>query len=257
MDRSPRRDWITWSGLTRREQQVLIFLICVIAAGLIYGQLKGGRRRDSLELHRGQMSQPDQVLPVGPGGLEQAEPTSPSAAKTGDSPMPSATPALLDLNNATVEQLEDLPQIGPKRAESIVRYRETHGPFARIEDLAQVAGIGDKTVEALRPYLKPLGAGAPPASPTPLSMGAPGQREPKSSMTSPKPAPAKVNINTATIEELCTLDGIGMTLAQRIVEYRRTKGAFRSPAEIMNVRGIGRSVYEKNRLRLEVWPLSR
>jgi competence protein ComEA len=65
-----------------------------------------------------------------------------------------------------------------------------------------------------------------------------------------KQAPAgKVNINTASVEQLTTLPGIGPALASRIVEYRQQSGSFRSTQELMNVRGIG----EKNLAKLEAW----
>jgi competence protein ComEA len=61
-----------------------------------------------------------------------------------------------------------------------------------------------------------------------------------------KPAPAaKVNINTATVEQLTTLPGVGPKLAARIVEYRQKSGTFRSAQELMNVKGIGEKNYAK------------
>lgn len=50
----------------------------------------------------------------------------------------------------------------------------------------------------------------------------------------------KVNINTATIDELTLLPGIGNTIAQRIIDYRENIGPFRSKTDLYNVDGIGK-----------------
>ena len=50
-----------------------------------------------------------------------------------------------------------------------------------------------------------------------------------------------ININTATVQELQALPGIGATYAQRIVDYRQANGPFTSPAQLLNVKGIGES----------------
>lgn len=54
-----------------------------------------------------------------------------------------------------------------------------------------------------------------------------------------------VSINSAGIEELTTLPGIGKATAQKIIDYRKEKGSFLSLEELMNVKGIGKSKYEK------------
>lgn len=59
-----------------------------------------------------------------------------------------------------------------------------------------------------------------------------------------------VNINTATIEELMTLDGIGETYAQRIIEFRQNNGSFQAPEDILNVKGIGEKMFEANKDRI-------
>ena len=56
---------------------------------------------------------------------------------------------------------------------------------------------------------------------------------------------AQVNINTATAQELQTLNGIGPSKAAAIVEYRNANGPFKSPEDIKNVRGIGNGIYQK------------
>lgn len=59
----------------------------------------------------------------------------------------------IDINTATQEQLTLLTGIGPAKAEAIVKYRENNGPFASVEDLAKVGGIGPATVEKNRHLL--------------------------------------------------------------------------------------------------------
>ena len=65
--------------------------------------------------------------------------------------------------------------------------------------------------------------------------------------TEAKPAPATINLNTATAAELEKLPGIGQKVAARIVEYRQKNGPFKKIEELMNVRGVG----EKNFLKLK------
>ena len=57
--------------------------------------------------------------------------------------------------------------------------------------------------------------------------------------------PAKVNINSATMEELITLPGIGESTAKSIVDFRETNGGFSSAEDIMKVSGVGEKKYEK------------
>ncbi len=59
----------------------------------------------------------------------------------------------LDLNRATQEDLVLLPGIGQKRARQIVEFREANGPYSEPADLVRIKGIGEKTVERIRPWL--------------------------------------------------------------------------------------------------------
>lgn len=62
-------------------------------------------------------------------------------------------PTVINLNRAGVYELQLLPGIGEKRAQDIVDYRETHGPFRSVDELTNVKGIGQATVEKLREYV--------------------------------------------------------------------------------------------------------
>ncbi|MBM7618128.1 competence protein ComEA [Weissella uvarum] len=57
-----------------------------------------------------------------------------------------------DLNQVTVQELQTIPGIGPKKAQDIVSYRDQQGPFKGIDDLRQVGGFGEKTVQKLSEY---------------------------------------------------------------------------------------------------------
>jgi competence protein ComEA len=65
----------------------------------------------------------------------------------------SLSPKSIDLNRASVEELQKLPLIGPKLAQRIVDHRTLKGPFAAVQDVRKVSGIGPKTFERIRPYV--------------------------------------------------------------------------------------------------------
>ncbi len=75
--------------------------------------------------------------------LRDRRAAAPSVPDTPSLPVEEAVPPLVNLNTATAEELESLPGIGPKLAQRIVAYRETYGPFAAVEDLMEVSGIGE------------------------------------------------------------------------------------------------------------------
>ena len=62
----------------------------------------------------------------------------------------------------------------------------------------------------------------------------------------------KININTASVEELVQLDRVGQKYAERIVAYRDENGPFKAPEEIMQVAGIGEKTFEANKDRIVV-----
>jgi len=59
----------------------------------------------------------------------------------------------IDVNHATIEELQNIPGIGPSKAKNIVEYIEMNGPFTSIEQLDEVNGIGTKSLEQMRPFI--------------------------------------------------------------------------------------------------------
>lgn len=78
------------------------------------------------------------------GEVPPPEPTVVGGASAGVSAGP------IDINSAGAAELETLPGIGPATAAAIIAYRDLHGPFASVDDLALVSGIGDSKLAALR-----------------------------------------------------------------------------------------------------------
>lgn len=77
------------------------------------------------------------------------------AAAGAAAPSPATAPAVpLNLNTATVEQLDELDGIGPGTAQKILGYREDHGGFGSVEELAQISGIGEKRMATLREQVR-------------------------------------------------------------------------------------------------------
>lgn len=119
-------------------------------------------------------------------------------------------------------------------------------PEANLDSLRLAAPLADGQTVVVPDRRAPNALGAAQA-------GAGIQGTSGSSPQAPAGGGSLININTAGLEELDTLPGIGPALAQRIIQYRETHGPFKSVEELKNVSGIGEKNFEKLKDKITVY----
>ena len=155
----------------------------------------------------------------------------------------------IDPNLAGEVELDRLPGVGASRARQIVEDRERNGPFASVEDLTRIRGIGARSIERLRPLVR-ISSGRGTSAGGRMSADAAARHraddeETERSSVPTSPAGGPVDINRATETELRELPGIGPVTAARIVAYRELHGGFRTPEELMEVSGVGAKTFAR------------
>ncbi|HDX9626556.1 TPA: helix-hairpin-helix domain-containing protein [Bacillus cereus] len=138
---------------TKQQKKIIIIDMkgAVVKEG-VYEMKEGDRVKDAIEKAGGflpeadrkkvnlaQMVQDQMVLYV-PDKNEQVQEG--AAVSKGE--------GKVQINAASKEQLEQITGIGSRKAESILKYREEHGPFQKIEDLLEIDGIGVKSLEKIK-----------------------------------------------------------------------------------------------------------
>ena len=133
----------------------------------VYSLPEGSRVQDAIDAAGGLLSEVDassinlaakvedgQQLQIGPGGAVSASPTKVGGAPFSVVPTQPGTDTssgdLIDINTASLDELESLPGIGPTTAQNIIAYRNAHGPFQQIEDILNVPGIGPSTFDSIQ-----------------------------------------------------------------------------------------------------------
>ena len=127
----------------------------------------------------------------------------------------------INVNYASAEILETLPGVGPKLAQEIIKAR----PFKSLQDLDRVKGIGPAKLAKMRDKIF-------------IGPTAPNFRAPIAPATN---AAAKININTATLQELDALPGIGPKRAELIVKAR----PFKRVEDLRKIKGLPAADFKK------------
>lgn len=140
-----------------------------------------------------------------------------------------AKPTVIDINTATVEQWKALPAIGDVLSARIIKFRDKIGGFTSIAQVKQTYGLSDSAFQIIEPYLRLSGA--------PQQTGA----------VIPQKAVAsnKININTASVNQLKSNSHIPEQVAQAIVIYRSQYGNFSSVEDIKKIVFINDEMYKQ------------
>ena len=111
-----------------------------------------------------------------------------ASAPAAEEPAAPAKKNVVNVNQASADELARLPRVGPSLAGKIVAHREQHGPFKRAQDLMEVKGIGEKMFASLKPYVTVSG---PTTLTEKLSSKGTSAKAPAKSSSKAKAAPAE------------------------------------------------------------------
>jgi comEA protein len=140
-------------GFTTNELRAILFLSTAFLAGLVIRYVRTDPEPSPAEYDYSGL---DSIFLERTKAMSAPEPGDSLARPAGDRGRLSAhpAPAVVDINTASRADLMRLPGIGASYADRILRYREEHGPFRSVNDLDKVRGIGKKTLEKLRPFIR-------------------------------------------------------------------------------------------------------
>ena len=145
--------------------------------------------------------------------------------------------SLMNVNTATWSELLQIPGITETVAWNIVKHRELNGDFSSVDQLSNIKGIGKKSLEKIKSYVALNSAKSlaiEKAAEAKIAL----LEKPKKNLN------LKLDPNTATISELQALPGIGLKLANNIINKRENM-VFLNAEDLLKVPGIGKKTFEK------------
>ena len=142
--------------------RLVVHVVGAVRRPGLYRLTDGARIADALRraggaTRRADLSLVNLAAPVSDGTqvvVPRRAPPVPEGAVEG-SPGAASTSGPVHLNTATIEQLDELPGVGPVTAQKIIDYREQHGAFSSVDDLDAIPGIGPARLEQLRELVAP------------------------------------------------------------------------------------------------------
>lgn len=186
---------------------------------------KGGRFKKAADLQKIYGLQPDEYERIAPFVriestwtkiTEEAERSGPGKGFVAVPAFTKARYEIIDVNTADTTAFIALPGIGSKLASRIISFREKLGGFYSIAQVGETYGLPDSTFQKIKSYLKLENI-----------------------------AVKKININTATLDELKTHPYIRYSLANPIVAYRKEHGPFTKPEDLKKVMAVTEEAYQK------------
>src|SRR5215204_4834918 len=149
------------AGQPARAPRLVVHVVGAVRRPGLYRLADGARTADALRraggaTRRADLSLVNLAAPVSDGTQIVVPKRAPAVEGVGAPPADgSAAAGPVHLNTATVEQLDELPGVGPVTAQKIVDYREQHGAFSSVDDLDAIPGIGPARLEQLRELVAP------------------------------------------------------------------------------------------------------
>jgi competence protein ComEA len=143
--------------------RLVVHVVGAVRRPGLYRLANGARIADALHraggaTRRADLSLVNLAAPVSDGTqvvVPKRAPPAPASAGEGGGDPGAAAAGPVHLNTATVEQLDELPGVGPVTAQKIIEYREQHGAFSSVDDLDAIPGIGPARLEQLRELVAP------------------------------------------------------------------------------------------------------